>query len=68
MGMNPFKREWFIKDIEYETYLEQEYEYSGTFLTKVIPGQENVEVPFTGGTTVGDLFNIPAVSFSCGRS
>ena len=40
MGMNPFKREWFIKDIEYETYLEQEYEYSGTFLTKVIDGED----------------------------
>jgi len=68
MGMNPFKREWFIKDIVYDTYFEEEYEYDGTFMAKPVPGQEDVEVPFAGGTTVGNLFNIPAVDFTCSAS
>jgi len=31
MGMNPFRREWQIRDISYDIYLEEAYEYEGNF-------------------------------------
>jgi hypothetical protein len=62
MGMNPFQREWFLRDISYDIYLEEAYEYEGRFRVNVPPLNMNaVEYRCAPSRAIGRTYSTPGM-------
>lgn len=62
MAMNPFQREWFLRDISYDIYLEEAYEYEGKFNVNVPPLDiDAVEFRCAPTRAIGRTFSKPGM-------
>jgi hypothetical protein len=62
IAMNPFQREWFVRDVSYDIYLEEAYEYEGKFTVNMPPlDVATVEFQCAPTRAVGRTFSKPGM-------